>query len=84
METIRVRVASSDDECEPRPRSSSAQYISGSTCTPTTRNVIIVGLALGGSVCLMHGYSLGDPLLFIFGMYMFSTGTYCLVTEGIL
>jgi len=84
METIRVRIASSDDECEPRPRSSSAQYITGSTCTPTTRNITVVGLALGGTVCLLHGYNLGEPLLFTFGMYMFLSGVYCLVTEGIL
>ena len=82
METIRVRDGpSSDDECV-RPRSSSAQYITQTTCSPKTQRLIMVGLSLGGSVCLLHGYSLGEPLLFVLGLYMLSTGVYCLITEG--
>ena len=86
METIRIRdgpSSSSDDEGV-RPRSSSAQYITQTTCSPKTQRLIMVGLSLGGSVCLLHGYSLGDPLLLILGLYMLSTGVYCLITQGII
>lgn len=86
---MRIRVQTDDvdkdkdKEQEIRPRSSSAQYLDRAPISNRCKNIIVVSVSLGGVACLLFGFRLGEPYLFILGLYMFLTGGYSVIVDGI-
>ena len=81
---IIVRVQTDDEDQEIRPRSSSAQYLDRVPISNRCRNITVVSVLMGGVACLLFGYKMGEPYLFILGLYMFLTGGYTVIVDGIL
>ena len=80
---IRVRVQTDDEDQEIRPRSSSAQYLDRVPISNRCRNITVVSVLMGGVTCLLFGFKMGEPYLFILGLYMFLTGGYTVIVDGI-
>lgn len=82
---LRVRVQTDDEDRDQdvRPRSSSAQYLDRAPISNRCKNITVVSVSLGGAACLLVGFKMGEPYLFILGLYMFLTGGYSFIVDGI-